>query len=141
MRSIIGWMGMRSKEYARRAFLKSLIEHPLCCICGLNPHASNDRRCNPCRREYLRGIRLRDNGGWYKRLTPLQAHKRRVRARIYISVKRGKTIRRPCELCGSLAEAHHYKGYDDKNTYAVRWLCRKHHRELEIKSLTSGISE
>lgn len=42
------------------------------------------------------------------------------------AIEAGQLIRQPCERCGSDAEAHHE---DYSNPFAVRWLCRLHHRQ------------
>lgn len=46
---------------------------------------------------------------------------------VNIAIKRGKLVKKPCEICGAeKAEAHH----DDYNKpLEVRWLCKKHHTE------------
>lgn len=42
-------------------------------------------------------------------------------------VRKGRVIKRPCEVCGSpKAEAHHD---DYSKPLAVRWLCKDHHEE------------
>ena len=38
--------------------------------------------------------------------------------------------RRPCEVCGAKAEAHHDNYNEPLN---IRWLCFKHHREWHKK--------
>ena len=44
---------------------------------------------------------------------------------------RGKIKKKPCEICGSKrSEAHHY---NYNLPFAVRWLCKKHHWQEEIK--------
>ncbi len=54
--------------------------------------------------------------------------KRNAQASIRKRVARGKLKRGPCEVCGkALTDAHH----DDYSKPAdVRWLCRKHHKQL-----------
>ena len=39
--------------------------------------------------------------------------------------------RKPCEVCGARAEAHHD---DYSQPLAVRWLCRKHHLQHHVKA-------
>lgn len=119
------------KSCARQTFLKEL-ENPICYKCKIRPHGKNVMLCNECRREYMRQKRIKDAGGWYRRLTPEQKEKRRIRAIIYISKKLGKIKQMPCEICGNTnTEAHHHLGYDRKYTFDVRWLCKKHHLESE----------
>ncbi len=51
------------------------------------------------------------------------------------TIKAGKLIRKSCEICGApKAEAHHD---DYSKPLSVRWLCRKHHRELH-KNIKNG---
>lgn len=40
----------------------------------------------------------------------------------------GALSRRPCEVCGSEAQAHHDSYYPEK-WLAVRWLCGSHHKQ------------
>lgn len=129
-----------SKEYRRAAFLKSLIDHPLCYICNAREHAPNDRRCHECRSEYMKKRRELDAGGWYKRLTPEKKEKRRARAVIYSRIKRGKMERHPCEICGNpKSEKHHYAGYSKDKAAIVRDLCKMCHILEDKKSLTNPI--
>lgn len=124
-------ISMTKKESARKAFLKALEEHPLCIHCNTNPHAPNDRRCNPCRRVYAKKLRKENGGAWYHQQTPEQYHKRLMRQRKYDAVKWGRLIPQPCAVCGGIAEAHHYKGYSVEFALVVAWMCRLHHRQLE----------
>src|SRR5258708_6937211 len=54
----------------------------------------------------------------------LQSLAHKAVARAFIT---GKLIRKPCELCGDVAQAHHDSYYPDR-WLDVRWLCSKHHR-------------
>lgn len=56
--------------------------------------------------------------------------KDRARQQVRRAIKAGKLIRLPCEICGSThqIEAHHN---DYSRPLNVRWLCFKHHREIE----------
>jgi hypothetical protein len=130
---------MQSKEYLRSAFLKQLEDHPLCYICNTNPHAANDRRCNPCRSEYLKDLRKRNGGKWYHELTPEAKTKRLARQRVYDAIKWDRLKREACVICGANSEGHHHVGYDKANSLNVVWLCRLHHREIEkVHQLTGS---
>jgi hypothetical protein len=55
------------------------------------------------------------------------AHPEKVRAHwaVYKAVKKGKLIRKPCEVCGvERSQAHHH---DYSKPLDVRWLCKKCH--------------
>jgi rubrerythrin len=54
-------------------------------------------------------------------------HKLRARWRVKQAIRDGRLRRLPCEVCGSLSEAHHA---DYSKPLDVRWLCRKHHGEI-----------
>jgi hypothetical protein len=67
------------------------------------------------------------------------AHPEKERARRLIgySIRSGKIERKPCEVCGARAEAHHE---DYSRPLDVRWLCFRHHREAHgqvVVNLTS----
>lgn len=53
----------------------------------------------------------------------------RYKARQAVSnaIRDGKISRKPCEVCGAKAEAHHA---DYRYPLAVRWLCFAHHRKI-----------
>lgn len=59
---------------------------------------------------------------------------RRYAAHLHVeTLKRlGLLVPQPCEVCGAGAEAHH-PDYDRPGD--VRWLCRKHHRQLHAKEV------
>ena len=42
------------------------------------------------------------------------------------AIRDGRLIRKPCEVCGEIAQAHHD---DYSKPLDVRWLCTKHHVE------------
>lgn len=54
-----------------------------------------------------------------------------ARMAVYWAIRCGALERMPCEKCGSEKDihAHHYKGYDLANWFAVQWLCHEHHCE------------
>jgi hypothetical protein len=58
----------------------------------------------------------------------------RATARLAVTsaVKSGKMTRDPCERCGSLKVEGHHPDYS--KPLLVRWLCRKHHREVHVES-------
>lgn len=61
----------------------------------------------------------------------LRAHRKVAKA-----LEEGTIERAPCEECGTEAEAHHD---DYSKPLAVRWLCRKHHRQWHVKN-PSGVA-
>lgn len=72
-------------------------------------------------KEYLKG------GKYYKK----------VKARIALNyaVKNGKIKKGNCEFlaesCKGRIEGHHYKGYEKKHYFDIKWLCKKHHRIVD----------
>lgn len=57
--------------------------------------------------------------------------KNKARQDVGRALKKGILIKKPCEVCGQLrVEAHHE---DYNKSLDVKWLCRKHHLELENK--------
>lgn len=53
-----------------------------------------------------------------------------IRKKVLWAIKRGKLIKSPCEFCKSMkVEAHHD---DYRSPLKVRWLCRKHHRQVDV---------
>lgn len=51
-----------------------------------------------------------------------------ARHRFNYALKTGKVTRKPCQVCGQVAEAHHP---DYSKPYEVIWLCRLHHLAYE----------
>jgi hypothetical protein len=45
---------------------------------------------------------------------------------------RGLVERQPCQVCGATPTDGHHEDYD--KPAVVRWLCRRHHREVHRKS-------
>lgn len=55
-------------------------------------------------------------------------------------IKKGILKRLPCEICDNEKAHAHHEVYDVTN-YEIRWLCRKHHREIHylLKQKYHGI--
>jgi len=73
---------------------------------------------------------------WRKlnRLTGLARKKLNARSYAHVYLKRGKIVRKVCEVCGGRAQMHHD---DHNNPTAVRWFCRLHHLQLHGKMKSS----
>lgn len=52
---------------------------------------------------------------------------RQAGMKVYKAIQSGRLIRKPCEICGGEAQAHHE---DYSKPLEVRWLCQTHHAEL-----------
>lgn len=53
----------------------------------------------------------------------------KARNRVFVEIRAGRLIKKPCEVCGILkVEAHHD---DYSKPLDVRWLCKKHHVKIE----------
>jgi hypothetical protein len=46
--------------------------------------------------------------------------------RVYRLIRRGALTRKPCDICGDAAEAHHE---DYSKPLEVQWLCHLHHAQ------------
>lgn len=59
----------------------------------------------------------------------------KTKARFAVSnaIRDGRLTRKPCEVCGKKAQAHHY---DYRKKLSVQWLCFKHHREAHGQIIT-----
>lgn len=98
------------------------------CKCGnpIEEERKGQRYCRDCHNAHMR-----DNRKKHKELTEHQKKKANCRSYLNVYVKRGKIVKMPCEVCGSLkVEAHHE---DYNKPLEVRWFCRKHHKEHEKK--------
>lgn len=66
----------------------------------------------------------------YKRIQEERyPEKLRARRKVHKAIRSGKLERQPCEVCGITEDIHaHHDDYS--KPLEVRWLCRKHHREV-----------
>src|SRR6185312_15311483 len=64
-----------------------------------------------------------------------QPSHRRARQAVNNAIRDGRLLPQSCEVCGSRAQAHHS---DYSRPLDVRWLCFKHHRELEHAQVVSS---
>lgn len=68
-------------------------------------------------------------------MKPLLTHpdlvRARASARVLNAIKAGRLTRQPCEQCGATPTDGHHDDYS--RPLDVRWLCRRHHRQLHGK--------
>src|SRR5690348_139354 len=61
----------------------------------------------------------------------------RARAAVQQAILSGRLERQPCEVCGAkTVDAHHD---DYTQPLEVRWLCRRHHRQLHGTGRTASL--
>jgi hypothetical protein len=63
------------------------------------------------------------------------AHRYAARTAVANALRDGRLMRKPCEVCGSRAEAHHPNYYEP---LSVVWLCLEHHRAWHTANATIG---
>jgi len=70
-----------------------------------------------------------------------QQDKAKARHRLPYHLRVGNIQKKPCEICGSMEnlEAHHD---DYSKPLQVRWLCRRHHKQLhkELKESSKSVT-
>lgn len=88
-------------------------------------HNRNGRYCLKCHAAYMRS--------WRKthRLTGEPRLKSNARSYAHTYLKRGKLVKKPCRVCGSLVVQMHHEDY--KKPLMVQWLCITHHKEADAK--------
>lgn len=64
-----------------------------------------------------------------KRWQQANPEKRKAQTALNNAVRDGRVIKRPCEVCGNKKADGHHDDYS--KPLQVRWLCHKHHLELE----------
>lgn len=100
----------------------------ICAGCGIEfpARTTRSRFCNgPCYRAHER----KAGNERRSRFTP---ERRRAHILAGSAIASGRLISEPCETCGSgrYVEAHHD---DYANPLAVRWLCKRHHKQHHDK--------
>lgn len=50
---------------------------------------------------------------------------------VFVAKRNGTLVKLPCEECGSLNVQAHHEDYS--KPLDVRWLCKKHHNEADMK--------
>lgn len=95
--------------------------HFACAACKINQSSKNHRYCLPCHAAYMRA--------WRKThpLTLKQKIKDTARSYANVYFKKGKLIKKPCEICGNPKSQMHHHDY--KKPLEIIWLCRFHHLE------------
>lgn len=64
-----------------------------------------------------------------KRLRARSPERYRARDAVGNALRDGRLVKSPCEVCGAVRVQAHHEDYS--KPLDVRWLCFKHHREVE----------
>lgn len=124
--------------------LEDFYEHPDC-------EDGRERTCKKCRikkaqRYYFNNLDARKSYFWQyhqknkdkvRRWSKMKRLREPLKEKAHVTVNNalrdGRLTKQLCEVCSSvLSEAHHS---DYSKPLEIRWLCRKHHRELHKKEL------
>src|SRR5215475_13126734 len=94
------------------------------CKCG-KPSSKSHRYCPGCKAAYERE--------WRKThpLTRMQRRKLNARSYAHVYLKRGKIVKEPCRICGSVDSEMHHPNY--RKPTLVHWYCRPCHLAFHKK--------
>jgi ribosomal protein S27AE len=67
----------------------------------------------------------------YKDFAEEERIKANARSYLNVYIRRGKVVKKPCEVCGDKTVQAYHDDY--KKPLEVRWMCRKHHKEYHVK--------
>ena len=59
--------------------------------------------------------------------------KDKIRKIARYALERGRLIKGSCEVCQSPKVEMHHDSYRREHTLKVRWLCKIHHREVDVE--------
>lgn len=104
----------------------------MCSRCKSKLRAPGHRYCRQCRNLSVREWVAKKGGDWAYITADIERHKKALARQLINNwIKRGKILRRPCEMCGNPNTTAHHDNYDRPDQ--VRWLCREHHSEADKK--------
>ncbi len=107
-------------------------QNRLCRIANYEARTKQERahQAKPEVKERAKLLRAKNKSKDADRLKKMRAkypEKYKARNALNNAIRDGKIIRKPCEICGAKAQAHHD---DYSKQLDVRWFCQKHHYEL-----------
>lgn len=73
-------------------------------------------------------VRLKNPIPQHLRYSTVYKAKQAVRRKLRHAVDKGVLTRLPCEVCGEVISEGHHEDYN--KPLEVKWLCRKHHKEV-----------
>jgi ribosomal protein S27AE len=109
-------------------------------FCSISCHSSHKlKRWRASGWKQKRNMSGSNNPSWKGGISKNKYHYRKIqkerypekvlaREKAHYAITQGKLKRMPCEVCGELKVHAHHDDYS--MPLNVRWLCRKHHREL-----------
>ena len=108
----------------------------MCDYCGNQYHtrkshysrSSKHFCCTECYSSYRKNIMSKEEHARFEKGMSQKEKGKRVKARSSLNhyLRDNHLDRKPCEICGEIAEAHHN---DYSKPLDVKWLCFKHHRQ------------
>lgn len=91
---------------------------------------NNKEQLNRYHRKYSKNNRKRVNAWKYKWIEK-NIEKRRAENILWNGIRRGKIIKKPCEICQNPKSHAHHPDYS--KPLKVLWLCALHHKEIHSK--------
>ena len=90
-------------------------------------------RCIHCQKNYDKKRFWGGRQAYFEKYRVNNIEKVRAKWKAQYALKIGKLIKKPCEVCGKKKTEMHHPDYG--HPLKVRWLCHKHHIQLESGSL------
>jgi hypothetical protein len=104
---------------------------PICATTPATKPRRNQAKQTEFHREWRKGAGREKFAAAIKRWQQANPEKRRAHWAVGYALKVGKLTKGPCEIgqdCAGRIEAHHD---DYSKPLEVRWVCKRHHRQLD----------